>query len=98
MRKIFIAIFSICFLALLVSCNKNISDEETGIVKDYTGLDGCGLVIVLDSGTNLEPASLPANVTLIADKRVTIKYRTLTDRASNCMIGPIVKIVSLRYL
>jgi|GEM_PF-5886758 len=43
MRKIFKAIFPICSLALLVSCNKNISDEETGIVKNYTGLDGCGI-------------------------------------------------------
>ena len=87
----------ICTALLNFSCSKQ-QQEITGIVKDYTGLDGCGLVIVLDNGTNLEPVSLPANVTLIADRRVTIKYRTLTNRASNCMIGPIVEILSLRYL
>ncbi|MGQ0738760.1 MAG: hypothetical protein ACT4OJ_06835 [Bacteroidota bacterium] len=87
----------ICITLLNFSCSKQ-QEEVTGIVKDYTGLDGCGLVIVLDNGTDLEPVSLPANVTLIADRRVSLTYRTLTDRASNCMIGPIVKVVSLRYL
>lgn len=96
MRKIALIIL-ICTSFMNFSCSKQ-QEEITGTVKDYTGLDGCGLVIVLDNGTNLEPVSLPANVTLIADRRVSIKYRTLTDRATNCMAGTIVEITSLRYL
>jgi len=87
----------ICTALLNFSCSKQ-QLEITGTVKDYTGLDGCGLVIVLDNGKNLEPFSLPANVTLMANRKVLIKYRTLTNRASNCMAGPIVEILSLRYL
>ena len=83
---------------MFVSCNKNISDEEVGIVKDYTGLDGCGLLIVLDKGENLEPISIPAGVTLTDGQRVSVKYRIKNDRASACMAGYIVEIVSLRYL
>lgn len=88
----------IAFLACIhFSCQKE-SEEIQGIVKDYTGLDGCGLVIVLDDGTNLEPAVLPQNISLVADKRIAVKYRVLTDRYSNCMVGPIVQILALRYL
>ncbi|HPG11457.1 MAG TPA: hypothetical protein PLU37_08010 [Chitinophagaceae bacterium] len=79
------------------SCKKE-SAEIQGMVKDYTGLDGCGLVIVLDDGTNLEPAILPQNISLVADNRIAIKYRVLTDRVSNCMVGTIVQILALRYL
>ena len=91
-------IFLFLFISLSGSCNKERLEEYTGIIKDYTGLDGCGLVIVLDNGANLEPAAVPVNITLIADKRVSIKYRILTHRVSNCMVGSIVEVVRLRYL
>lgn len=92
--KIIITAFSF----FLFSCNKNISEEEYGTVRDFTGLDGCGVVIVLDKNVNLEPISVPSGTTLIPGRRVAVKYRERHDRASNCMAGPIVDVLSLRYL
>jgi hypothetical protein len=78
------------------SCKKE-QTEIYGIVKDFTGLDGCKILIVLDSGEKLEPVSLPPNTSLTPNKRVAIKYNTVA-RLSICMSGPTVEITSLRYL
>jgi hypothetical protein len=88
---------AICITLLTLSCSKH-QEEVTGTVKNFSGLDGCGVVIVLDNGTNLEPDLLPAGVTLMPDKRVSIKFSQLSGRVSNCMVGYIVRIISLRYL
>jgi PKD repeat protein len=64
----------------------------TGTVKDYTGLDGCGLVIGLDDGEILEPAEVVPNFVLKEGQRVRLSYTELTDRASACMAGKIVRI------
>ncbi len=78
------------------SCKKELS-ETLGTVKDFTGFDGCKILIVLDTGEKLEPVSLPPNVSLIPNKRVAIKYNKVA-RASICMSGPTIEITSLRYL
>ena len=95
MKKFLPVLFVV--MSLSFSCNKEL-DELNGTIKDYTGLDGCGLVIVLDNGNTLEPVLLPANTTLIADRKVSVKYRIAKDRVTNCMAGLIVEITSLRYL
>ena len=64
----------------------------TGTVKDYTGLDGCGLLIVLDNGVVLEPAEIVPNFMLKSGQRVRLAYTELLDRASICMAGKIVRI------
>ena len=64
----------------------------TGTVKDYTGLDGCGLLISLDNGEVLEPAEIVPNFVLRNGQRVRLSYTELTDRASICMAGKIVRI------
>lgn len=96
MRKLF---FILSFTILLCfSCTKNASTlEANGTVKDFTGLDGCGMMIVLDAGERLEIISLPSNTVLIADRRVEVKYKTV-PRASACMAGTTAEIISLRYL
>jgi hypothetical protein len=81
----------------IVSCSKTNEIETTGIVNDYTGLDGCGMLIDLDAGGTLEPISIPSNVTLIANRKVKIRY-VIESRASNCMAGSTAKIISLQYL
>lgn len=83
-------------ILLTFSCKKNVSGEESGTVRDYTGLDACGFVIVLDRGETLEPISFPAGTVLTDGRRVTIKYRVRDDRATACMAGTIVDILSLR--
>lgn len=79
-------------------CKKdNSGTEATGIVQDFTGLDSCGKMIVLDSGEKLEIISLPSNTILEANRRVRVEYRA-EPRASICMAGITVHIISLQYI
>ena len=90
----------ILFLAItvsIVSCKKNQVDEYTGLIKDYTGLDGCGLMIDLDNGNRLEPVKNSSGIILEKNKRVVITYKSV-PAASICLAGETVEIVSLRYL
>ena len=93
--KIFLVLLLISVSAL--SCNKEKLEQENATVRNLAGLDGCGMLIELDNGRLLEPVSLPANIILEADRRVSITYRKL-NRASNCMAGETVEITRLRYL
>ena len=101
MNKLIIAGIAL-FMLVVTGCDKKTCDTancSSGIVVDMTGLDGCGLMIVLDNGGKvLEPQVLPAGIRLEAGKKVCVKYEELTDRASICMAGYIVKIKSLEYL
>ncbi len=82
---------------LFVSCQKTTTLENSGIIKDFIGLDGCGFVIVLDNGKILTPILYPPNTIPIADKRVAITYRPKLVM-SICMVGETIEILSLRYL
>ena len=84
-------------LTLLASTCKKADTEILGTVKDFTGFDGCKIMIVLDSGQRLEIVSKPDNVTLIPDKKVAITYKEVS-RVSICMAGLTVEIITLRYL
>ena len=90
-----ILLFAFVFSGL--SCSKNHLEEYTGLVKDYTGLDGCGVMIDLDNGNRLHPVANLSGVSLEKNKRVAIKF---TDKPviNTCMAGQTVEIVSLRYL
>jgi nitrogen fixation protein len=89
---------AILFFALLTifSCHKDQQEEVNGTIRDFTAYY-CEMMIVLDNGQRLELVSIPSNTTLIADRRVAIKYKEVTA-PSICMVGPTVKIISLRYL
>ena len=97
MKSLFAVV--IIFFLTGFTCNKLKVEtgEVTGTVKDFTGLDGCGKMIVLDTGERLEIVSLPPNTTLTVNRRVAIKY-TPVPRASICMAGTTAEITSLRYL
>ncbi len=64
----------------------------TGVVRDLTGLDGCGKVIELSGGKRLEVASLPGNFNLVTGQQVEFDYTERTDLGSICMVGKIVEI------
>ena len=96
MRKLFFVLPFV--ISLSFACSKKADQfEANGIVRDLTGLDGCGLMIVLDTGGSLEIISLPPNIVLIADRRVEVKYKPV-PRMSACMAGTTAEIISLRYL
>ena len=83
--------------AITTGCKKDNSEVANGTIKDYTGLDGCGMLIILDGGGALEILSLPPNTTLIANKRVKVEY-VFEPRASICMVGWTAHIISLQYI
>jgi hypothetical protein len=82
-------------------------------VRDLTGLDGCGFVFELEDGTRLEPLrifycgtppvpkEMPKDPLLDfvfeAGKKVKIGYE-LTESASICMVGPMVKITCIEEI
>lgn len=79
---------------LLFSCDRSSCDNaQAATIEDYTGLDGCGLVIKLQDGTVLEPTNLnDFNLTPTDGMKVWVNYHELSGMASICMVGPIVEI------
>lgn len=90
-------IFLFLFISIIASCNKERLEEYTGVIKDYTGLDGCGLLIDLDNGDRLMPVANISGVGLEENRRIAVKFR---DKPvfNICMAGTTVVIVNLRYL
>lgn len=68
-----------------------------GTVKDYTGLDGCGLIIVLDDGKKLEPFNANS-FRLTNNERILLSYTPLSDVVTICMVGQPVQIDDLYEL
>ena len=68
-----------------------------GTVVDYTGLDGCGLLIQLDNGEVLEPQQIVPEFTLKDGQRVVLSYTEMPS-ASICMVGKIVRIDCIREI
>ena len=87
------------FLVLFtVSCEKDSDLKGTGVLKNLTGLDGCGWVIQYDAGgttKRVEPTNLrDFNVPLSQGLAVDFSYNK-TGGASICMVGDVVKLTSL---
>lgn len=77
----------------LLGCNTNkgIADSnsqchERAFVKDFTGLDGCGLLLVLENGDKYLPAKNSVkDFTLKAGQFIQFGYKTIPDAISSCM-------------
>lgn len=77
-------------LAMLAGCctSKNANSDactSTGTVRDFSGLDGCQILIELDNGDLLNPAVLPEGARLTPGERISFSYKILSDRMSICM-------------
>ena len=80
-----------------ISCHKdcNCKNSVDGELKNFTGLDGCGWVIVLDDGSKLEPTNLASfNVPLVDGQKISVSYHEI-QAASICMVGKMVEIECL---
>ncbi len=66
------------------------SDKEcstTAMVKDFTGMDGCRFLFVLDNGDKLLPNEMPIFDFKLADNQVVkIDYDVIKDGLSACMM------------
>ena len=102
MLKQIISWLSIIISILTITgCEGDPSDdvkESTGIVKDYTGLDGCGFVIELSDGTKLEPFYIDSSFVFKHDQHVFVEYAILEDHASICMVGYPSRIYTIREI
>lgn len=75
----------------LISCYSGKGSEGStacntqGIVQDFTGLDGCSLLIVTDDGKKLLPGKiLDPDFQLEAGQKISFDYRPI-DMMSVCM-------------
>lgn len=86
-------LFSFATLLLLGSCQgKSCVNAQAATIEDFTGLDGCGLVIKLQSGDVLEPMNLnDFNISPTDGMKVWVKYHEVGG-GSICMVGKIVEI------
>ena len=91
MKTIFL---SFLLVTIFSACNRTACDNaQAATIEDYTGLDGCGLVIKLQNGAVLEPTNLnDFNITPTDGMKVWVKYHEVSGMASICMVGPIVEI------
>ena len=86
--------FLLTFVLLIFSACERTSCEnaQAATIEDYTGLDGCGLVIKLQNGEVLEPTNLnDFNISPTDGMKVWVKYHEVSG-GSFCMVGPIVEI------
>ncbi|GGF15247.1 hypothetical protein GCM10011383_28140 [Hymenobacter cavernae] len=80
----------------LLSCKEQEQMEPLCItpatVKDLTGLDGCGYVLVLSSGQRLEPrGSVWQDFPKKDGQSVQVAYHSVSG-ASICMVGDLVEL------
>lgn len=104
MKRVNFLSFIVIVLALLTfstSCKKEQLMDCTGSVgvfKDFTGLDGCGVLIELDDGTILEDTGLRLwDVEVDGSTKYCISYEE-TGGASVCMVGKLVEVVNVEEL
>lgn len=75
----------------LISCHSGKSSDGAngcntqGTVEDYTGMDGCRLLIVTEDGKKLLPGNiLDSDFQLVAGQKISFDYRPI-DMMSVCM-------------
>ena len=86
---------------LLCGCGEDGTLCDTkATLEDYTGLDGCGFVLVLEEGQALEMGDFDEepNFTFKKGMKVRISYIEMTETASICMVGPIVKLTCMEKI
>ena len=82
-------------LFVLLSCSKNkCPGAVKGELKDNIGLDGCGFVIALENGDQIEPINLNEfDIELVDNQKIWVDFHINENlSASICMVGDIVLI------
>lgn len=96
-------IFAILLLIVILSCTKDkvpqyepsqdiLCNSELATIQDYSNIGGCGWILVLQSGTAIEPTNINNfGITLVDGKEVCIEYHELPV-GSICMVGTVVEL------
>ena len=86
-------IFLVC-LAFFLSCktkpevskNEQSGCNTSATVKDFTGLDGCTFLIILENGDKLLPAKVnDESFTFRDGQKIRFDYKEMKDAMSICM-------------
>jgi len=82
------------FLLFVFGCktNQNSADDNSndcdtfGTVQDFSDLDGCPMLIVLENGDKLNPAKInDTNFKLQGGQKIKFGYKKMPDMMSTCM-------------
>ncbi len=84
-KLIFVLLLALAFGCKVKPGAKGGSCEVMGTVKDFTGLDGCGLLIELENGQLLNPVTLPEGVVLEDKQAIRFGYKKVDDMMGTCM-------------
>ena len=104
-------ILGMLYLISMISC-KNLStiknaENSAPIIcpdcnlegKDFSGMDGCGMMIVLDNGEKLQPIEYDSDKPEIRDgQRIKFGYKEAKDQIGICMSGKMVKITCIEFI
>lgn len=87
--KILLAVLVITSLTFCKSKKELVKSDgcqTMATVKDFTGLDGCGLLVVLDNGDKLLPVNIEDDNFQLRDlQRIKLDYEVIEDAVSICM-------------
>lgn len=91
----FICLFSSCKQTETVESTSNCTDYTAATVKDFTGLDGCKWMVVINE-KQYEAINLIDFYPNAADgKSIHIQFKKRTDLNSICMAGEMIEITSI---
>lgn len=99
--KFIYCILCVAMISLAAECNSNqnsdnMKDKIVGEVKDFSDLDGCGYLIVLEDGKKLQPGEIvDENWEWKDGQKIVFSYEPMPDMMSICMAGEIVKITAI---
>jgi hypothetical protein len=82
-------------MMLLTSCGTT-SKSQIGNVRNFSGLDGCSLLIEMKDGSFLQPFEMTPDFKLMEDQKIKFSYEQIEGVASTCMKGKIVRITKIK--
>ena len=93
-------LFILIGLLFIISCedkDETLDCDIKATLRDYTGLDGCGFVLVLDNGEVLEMGGFDEEPDFQFNDgmEVSISYDEMQGMATICMVGTIVRIMCM---
>jgi hypothetical protein len=90
-------VISLCFWGCSTKTDACSNKAVRATMRDFTGLSGCGWVIELQNGSNIEPINLKDfDIPLYDGLPVWVDYKVASNAASICMVGEIVRINCIR--
>ena len=103
LMKRFLPLLILTGLLFIISCedkDETLDCDIKATLRDYTGLDGCGFVLVLDNGEVLEMGDFDEDPDFQFNDgmEVSISYEEMQGMATTCMVGPIVRIMCMEII